>query len=216
MKKDKTKFYVVQGLALMLISITVLGGYLIRQSLAQAEEIYEQNYTYVSYEILTDNIVPVSKEVTPTNKIKKPYTNENVKIGKNFYDIKGTEEEQKNAITYYEGTYIQNTGVDYVSKDSFEVSAVLNGKVVSVKKDDIVGLTIKIDHGNQTISTYQSLSEAKVKEGDEVKQGDMIGLSGTNKFNSDLGNHLHFELTYLNKTVNPEKYYDKTLGEVNE
>lgn len=214
MKKDKTKFYVVQLVALMVISITVLGGYLIKQSLAQAEEIYEQNYTYVSYEVLTDNIVPVSKEVT--NKIIKPYTDETVKIGKNFYEVDADEEEQKKAITYYEGTYIQNTGVDYTSKNTFEVNAVLNGKVLSVKKDDIVGLTIKIDHGNGTITTYQSLSESKVKEGDEVKQGDIIGQSGTNKFNSDLGNHLHFELTYLNKTVNPEKYYDKTIGDVNE
>lgn len=214
MKKDKTKFYVVQLVALMVISITVLGGYLIKQSLEQAEEIYEQNYTYVSYEVLTDNVVPVAKEVT--NKIIKPYTDENVKIGKSFYEVEASEEEQKKSITYYEGTYIQNTGVDYTSKDKFSVNAVLNGKVVSVKKDDIVGLTIKIDHGNGTITTYQSLSESKVKEGDEVKQGDTIGQSGTNKFNSDLGNHLHFELTYLNKTVNPEKYYDKAIGDINE
>lgn len=220
MKKDKSKFYAVQGIALMLISITVLGGYLINQSLNQAEEIYKQNYTYVSYEVLTDNVIPVSSEITDTNTnsntIIKPYNDETVKIGKQFYDPKGQTKDQENAIIYYEGTYIQNTGVDYVSKNKFQAVAVLDGKVLSVKKDDITGLTVVIDHGNDTTSTYQSLSSSKVKEGDTIKQGSTVGESGTNKISKDLGNHLHFELTIKNILVDPEKYYDQQVEEQNE
>lgn len=224
MKKDKTKFYAVQGIALMIISITVLGGYLINQSLSQAEEIYKQNYTYVSYEVLTDNVIPVASEITDQNAnpntnpntIIKPYNDETVKIGKQFYDPKGETKDQENSIIYYEGTYIQNTGIDYVSKNKFQVVAVLDGKVLSVKKDDITGLTVIIDHGNDTTSTYQSLSSSKVKEGDTIKQGSTVGESGTNKIGKDLGNHLHFELSFKNVLVNPEKYYNQQIEEKNE
>ena len=65
---------------------------------------------------------------------------------KSYYDYKAEEENQEASIIYYENTYIQNTGVDYVSKEVFDVNSIADGTVISVTQDDIVGQTIKIKH----------------------------------------------------------------------
>ena len=118
----------------------------------------------------------------------------------------------ENSIIYYENTYIQNTGVDYTSKEVFDVNAIADGTVIAVKKDDIVGNTVKIEHNNDMISVYQSINEVSVKEKDQVTKGQVIGKSGTNSIGSDLGNHLHFELYKNNILVNPEEVFANNQG----
>ena len=71
---------------------------------------------------------------------------------------------------------------------------------------------MEIKHDKNIISSYQSLSEVLVKEGDKITQGTIIGKSGTSNLEKDLGSHLHFELTIDSNTVDPEEYYDKELG----
>ena len=44
-----------------------------------------------------------------------------------------------------------------------------------------------------------------------VKQGQVIGKSGTNSIDKELGNHLHFELYLNSQVVNPEDYFDKEI-----
>ena len=53
-----------------------------------------------------------------------------------------------------------------------------------------------------------------VKEGDTVKQGAKIATSSTANITSDLNNHLYFELSIKDKTVNPEDYFDKSIDEI--
>ena len=79
-------------------------------------------------------------------------------------------------------------------EETFEVVAVLNGTVVNVKQDEILGNVVEIKHENNYITTYQSLSEVSVKKDDIITQGQIIGKSGTNKLDKDMGNHLHFEV----------------------
>lgn len=210
-RKDNIRLYLFQCICVMVLLVFCLGSYLINNSLKVAESKLDDDYLYVSNEILTDNIVPVIKEDNKT--IIRPYKEENVTIAKSYYDYQAESSIQENSIIYYENTYIQNTGVDYAKDTIFDVVAILSGKVISVTEDDIVGKTIKIKHENEIISVYQSLGEVNVSVDDVVNQGQMIGVSGTCAINSELGNHLHFELYYNNKLVNPEDYFDKTLGE---
>ena len=112
----------------------------------------------------------------------------------------------------FENTYLPSTGIDYQADYNFDVVSILDGVVITVKEDQTLGKLVEIKHKNNIISTYQSLSEILVKEGDEVKQGTIIGKSGTSNIQKDIGNHLHFELTIDSKTVDPEEYYDKELG----
>lgn len=213
MLKGNTKYYLLQGIIVSIVALICLLGYAVTQSLSVTEDTYNDNLDYVSYEILTDNVMPVSteEEQTPMG-IIRPYTDNTVEIGKSYYDYEAEEKSQEDAIIYYENTYIQNTGVDYVSENVFEVNAIADGTVLSVTTDDIVGTTIKIEHNNEMISVYQSVNDVKVKEKDQVTQGQVIATSGTNNISSDLGNHLHFELYNKNILVNPEDFFANNEG----
>ena len=141
----------------------------------------------------------------------KPYTNEQVKVGKSYYDYKAESKAQEGSITYYDGSYIQNSGIDYVLGETFDVVAVLNGTVVNVKQDEILGNVVEIQHDNNYVTTYQSLSEVSVKKDDIVTQGQIIGKSGSNKLDKDMGNHLHFEVYVNGQVVDPNLYVDKEI-----
>lgn len=156
-----------------------------------------------------ENKIPV---VGTIETISRPYTDSSIKIKTNYYNKEDDEETQKNSLILFENTYLPSTGIDYQADYNFDVVSILDGVVITVKDDQTLGKLVEIKHKNNIISTYQSLSEILVKEGDEVKQGTIIGKSGTSNIQKDIGNHLHFELTIDSKTVDPEEYYDKELG----
>lgn len=154
------------------------------------------------------------KVVNSKEKLIKPFTDENVKIVKNYYDYKSDEETQKGSIIYYENTYLQSSGISYSNGNSFDVVAILDGTVKEVKEDTTLGNVVIIEHANKIVSTYQSLTDIKVKQGDKVSQGDVISKSGTSNISTDLDNHLYFELAVNGITVNPENYYNKSIDEL--
>ena len=122
---------------------------------------------YVDGEITEnkDNDVPV---VSTGSSIVRPYLDNSVSIAKTFYDYTGEASEQENSIIYYEGTYMQNSGVDYASDNVFDVISILDGTVISVENNDLLGSTVQIRHSNDLISVYQSLSEVSVKKDDQI------------------------------------------------
>lgn len=211
MVKRRLKPFVMPSLYIMCVVAFLLFTFLLSKSLLVAEEIEAKNYVYVSSEILMDDVVPVIKTINKN--IVKPFTDNNVKLVKSFYDYKKDAKSQEDSLIYYNNTYIQSTGVSYSATNMFNCMAVLDGEVIKVKEDDIVGKTVIVKHNTELISVYQSLGEVSVKENDKINQGDIIGTSGVNEAESDLGNHLHFELIYKNEAINPEDYYGKTLGE---
>lgn len=163
---------------------------------------------YVNKTIFENNIpVVATKEI-----IARPYTDSSIKIKTNYYNSKDDEETQKNSLVLFENTYLPSTGIDYQSDYDFDVVSILDGVVITVREDQTLGKIIEIKHKDNIISSYQSLSEIMVKEGDEIKQGSIIGKSGTSNLQKDMGSHLHFELTINSQTVDPEEYYDKELG----
>lgn len=168
---------------------------------------------YVDKEITEglDRDIPV---VSTPSVIVRPYLNNDVKLSKSFYDYKADSESQENSIILFEDTYMQNSGVDYSLEEVFDVICILDGSVISVKEDNLLGTTVEVRHSNDLISVYQSLSEVIVKEGDELIQGQIIAKSGISNINKDLGNHLHFELYYKGTIVNPEEYYNKDINEL--
>jgi stage II sporulation protein Q len=168
----------------------------------------EEPNTHVNKTIF-ENKIPVVGEVET---IKRPYNDSSIKISTNYYNPKDDVETQKNSLVLFENTYLPSTGIDYQSDYDFDVVSILDGIVVTVKEDQTLGKLVEIKHKDNIISSYQSLGEVMVKEGDEVKQGTIIGKSGSSNIQKDMGSHLHFELTIDSKTVDPEDYYDKELG----
>lgn len=174
----------------------------------------DKNVTnYVDGEIVSeyDNDIPV---VSTSSIIVRPYLDSNVSIYKTFYDYQDEINNQENSIILYEGTYMQNSGVDYTSDNSFDVISILDGTVINVYENEILGTSIEIRHNNDLISVYQSLSDVIVKEGDNVIQGQILAKSGLSNINRELNNHLHFELYYKGTIVNPEEYYNKSVDEL--
>ena len=175
------------------------------------DNLKEPDFDYVSQTIFEDDIPVVNTKPS----IIRPYTDTEVKIVKDFYDFQADEEKQQNSIIYYESTYLQNSGIAYGGKEeAFDVVAILDGTVVSVKEDNTLGKIVEVRHSNDIVSVYQSLSEITVKENDEIKQGTIIGKSGSSNISKELNNHLHFELIIKGQIVNPENYYDKKVDEL--
>ena len=85
----------------------------------------------------------------------------------------------------------------------------------SAQKTVINGKTVEIKHENGLISIYQSLKEVNVKKNDIVTKGQVIGMSGTNEMEKDLGNHLHLEIYENGQANNPENYLGKTYEKKN-
>lgn len=158
-----------------------------------------------------DSEIPV---VNTADIIIRPYNAEGISIVKNFYDYKDEATTQERSLLYFENTYLQNSGVSYGKEDMFDVVSILDGTVTSVREDKSLGKIVEITHSNDMISIYQSLSEVNVSENQEIKQGDIIGRSGTCNLEKDLNNHLHFELIIKGLVVNPENYYDKKVSEI--
>ena len=169
----------------------------------------ENDITYVSKAIL-DEYVPVMNQ--PDDKIIKPFTKEDINIEVNYYDYQN-ESTQENSIIYYENTYIQNTGINYTSTDKFDVVSILDGEVIDIKEDNLLGNTITIKHSNNIVSIYSVVEDIKVSVGSKVSSGEVIATSGTSNLLKDNYN-LHFELYVNGEVVNPENYYDKSLNEI--
>ena len=206
MRRRKLKPYVLPTIMTLAIVSVMFGTAMLRSNL-QKDTSEDELTSYVTSTVLEEE-QPVIKESTI---MINPYTDTTVSIGKNYYDYKADAETQEKSIVYHDNTYMQNSGTDFVGEKVFDVVAVLDGSVTDVKEDETLGKVVEIKHENGYISIYQSLSEVSVKKGDMVTQGQVIGKSGTNELDKDMGNHLHFEL-YVNGTVvNPTLYLNKEL-----
>lgn len=213
-KKLKLKSYVLPCLYLCLFVATFYITLVVSNTLTKtsSKKNTGENLDYVSESVI-DNDQQVINETT---KMLKPYTEEKVTIGKYFYDYKAESTKQENSITYHDNTYIQNSGVDYILEEAFDVVSVLDGTVTSVTTDDLLGKVVEIKHNNNYITVYQSLSTVNVKKGDTVTSGQIIGKSGTNEIDKDMGNHLHFELYIKGQVVDPTLYIDKEVTALSE
>ena len=97
-----------------------------------------------------------------------------------------------------------HSGLDISSRRGTPIIAPADGTVVSVGKDRYIGKFIKIAHGDHLTTLYGHLMEHKVKKGQPVKRGDVIGLMGNTGLST--GHHLHYQVQKGNKSVNPKQY----------
>ncbi|RSD27108.1 M23 family metallopeptidase [Mesobacillus subterraneus] len=135
-----------------------------------------------------------------------------------FYDNDSDAAEQEAALVFYNNTYHPNTGINIASKDGkeFDVIASLSGTVTDVRKDEMLGNVIEIEHDKGIVTQYQSVKDFQVKVGDQVEQGQVIAKSGTSQINEKAGNHVHFEIRKDNVPVNPHEYFNKPLSSLQE
>ncbi|WP_438348820.1 peptidoglycan DD-metalloendopeptidase family protein [Paenibacillus sp. FA6] len=128
-----------------------------------------------------------------------------VNVVKPFYDPSGTKENHQEAMVQYNDISVTNNGIDLAREDnkSFEVKAALSGKVTRVELHPLMGTVVEVTHSGNLKTVYQSVTDAKVKVGDEVIQGNVLASAGRSEMESDLGNHVHFEVYNSGNLVNP-------------
>ncbi len=98
----------------------------------------------------------------------------------------------------------KHTGLDFVVKSGTDVMAAATGTVVKAGNEGAYGNAITIKHADGMKTMYAHLSKIKVKVGQEVGVGEVIGKSGST--GNSTGPHLHFEVIVNKKQRDPEKY----------
>jgi len=93
-----------------------------------------------------------------------------------------------------------HNGLDLKVPTGTTVHAMFAGKVVRVSSDKRSGNYVTLQHGDYTIS-YCHLSRTLVSEGDYVKAGDVVALSGNT--GRSTGSHLHISCKRKGRYVNP-------------
>ncbi len=92
-------------------------------------------------------------------------------------------------------------GTDYAAKTGTPVVAAGNGKVTHSTKNKYNGNYVFIQHGNGIVTKYLHFSKRKVKKGQRVKQGQLIGYVGSTGLAA--GPHLHYEFLLNGVHRNP-------------
>ena len=205
----KLKPFVFPTLYVTLIFTLVMGLYFTSRAMNLDVEDSLEEVNYVSNVILND-VVPVANIESV---FSNPYTREDVKISRYYYNVEDDADRQKESIVYYDNTYMPNTGLDYTHEEIFEIVAIMDGTVIEIKEDEMLGKIVEIRHDNNIISSYAGLSEISVQKGEQVSIGTKIGMSGTSKINENLGNHLHLEIYQNGTNVDPLKIIGKKLGD---
>lgn len=97
-----------------------------------------------------------------------------------------------------------HNGSDYVMKENSPVFASAGGYIVFADYTTNFGYTIIINHQENYVTKYFHCSSLLQKEGDIVRQGELIALSGNSGTESS-GPHLHFEIWKDGKPINPSE-----------
>jgi murein DD-endopeptidase MepM/ murein hydrolase activator NlpD len=102
-------------------------------------------------------------------------------------------------------------GLDLAGEVGLKIFATGNGIVISAEDGkNGYGKEVIIDHGFGYISRYAHLQRIDVKLGQTIKRGQYLGRLGST--GRSTGPHLHYEIIYDNKTVNPRLFYFENLN----
>lgn len=97
-------------------------------------------------------------------------------------------------------------GIDFACPSGTPIYASGNGKVIKAEFNaNGYGNVIDLDHENGYQTRYAHLSRLKVKPGQWVKRGEVIGYSGNTGLST--GPHLHYEVHHHQQKIDPIDFY---------
>lgn len=118
---------------------------------------------------------------------------------------------KKPLINPFHRTMTEHHGVDYLVPEGTAVFATADGRVDNLsEKNSTHGKSVTIDHGNGYKTTYSHLLDIRVAEGQRVKRGDIIALSGNSGLS--FAPHLHYEVSLFGTRVDPVHYFFMELS----
>ena len=106
-----------------------------------------------------------------------------------------------------------HTGVDFVAPTGTAVHAAAGGVVSAAELHQEYGNSVDVDHDNGLTTRYAHLSKYKVKVGDVVMKGQILGEVGST--GRATGPHLHFEVREKGVPLNPNRFLtvNKTVAQ---
>ena len=145
-----------------------------------------------------------------------------VRLEHPFYDSNSSAEERMKAIVCVgDDVYVKSLGHDYSSIEQFDIYASFSGQVIKIESQELRGNVIWIKHISGVVAEYSSiLIDQSLEVGQEVKQGDIIGMSGASNYTQELGNNtLHFQMgidEMFSRSINPKTAFGKLVVESKE
>jgi murein DD-endopeptidase MepM/ murein hydrolase activator NlpD len=104
----------------------------------------------------------------------------------------------------FSGRRAWHGGIDFAGREGSDVSAVAAGVVTWSGRRYGYGNLVEINHGNGYVTRYAHNQKNVVEVGDTVKKGQLIAKLGST--GRATGPHVHFEVLYNGRTVNPSEY----------
>lgn len=109
------------------------------------------------------------------------------------------------------GRMAMHKGIDLRTKGKVNVYATADGIVHRANFTKLSGNLVAVQHNFGFESYYAHLSKIYVQPGDIIRRGKLVGLSGSSGRHS-VGPHLHYEVRYLGKPIDPYEFLHWELG----
>ena len=103
------------------------------------------------------------------------------------------------------GMTTDHKGIDISANSGTNIKSAIEGTVSVAEENSEYGKFIKITNGD-VMTVYAHCKTLKVKVGDKIKAGQTIALVGST--GNSTGSHLHFEIRYENRYINPRYVID--------
>ncbi|MDD4556982.1 MAG: peptidoglycan DD-metalloendopeptidase family protein [Alphaproteobacteria bacterium] len=100
-------------------------------------------------------------------------------------------------------------GIDLASRTGNKINSMAKGKVLRANFSSTYGNIVEIDHENGFKTKYAHMHKIYIKKGDYVGKGETIGEVGST--GRSTGAHLHYEVLYMNKPVDPLPFIQSKL-----
>lgn len=94
-----------------------------------------------------------------------------------------------------------HNGLDIVAPEDTPVKAAMDGRVAETGYSAVFGNFVILSHGGSYQTLYAHLSAIRVRQGQTLTQGAVVGLLGSTGYST--GPHLHFGLFFGGKAIDP-------------
>lgn len=110
-----------------------------------------------------------------------------------------------NALDPFTGKNKFHYGIDFVAEKGIAIIVPASGVVERTENHPVWGLRAVIDHRNGYKTVFAHVGDLKVRNGQSVKKGELLGYIGISGLTS--GPHVHYEMRYKNTRIDPRTYF---------
>ncbi len=179
---------------------------------------YKDNSSSYTETVPEESSTPITSKITETEVEKEPYNTQSAATSENSVEkISFTMPTEGEILTDYNIGSLQysktygdmrfHNGIDIKCAVGSPIYACSNGKVKSIENNNELGCIVTIEHPNNITVKYASVNEVTLQPNDEVKMGDIIGVSTTIPCECNDEAHIHIEAYINGKQISPLKAF---------